>query len=80
MSEYLTEEKMNALLVNVKELRKGHKLNEYARAPYLVIVDGKFHWIKTIPSLKKLLSYCVFPKMFRVFRNADKGITINLDA
>lgn len=76
---YLTPDETEALLMKVKDLRKGHQLSQFAKAPYLVIADGKFHWIKSSRGLRKMIGQCMFPQMYRVFRNADKGVTINLD-
>ncbi len=78
-NRYLNDAAMNDLLVRVQELRKGHDLHPGAKAPYVVIVDGEYNWIKTLPLLRKFLHSCVFPCNPDVFRNRDKGVTINLD-
>ena len=75
---YLTESQMENLMTQVRELRKGHKL-QGSRKPYTVIVDGGHHYFSTTTSLSKFLSCCVVPENFRTFRNFDKGVTINLD-
>jgi hypothetical protein len=75
---YLTESQMENLMTECRNLRKGHKLS-LGRRPYTVIVDGEHYHFSTTASLRKFLSCCVFPEDFRTFRNADKGVTINLD-
>lgn len=76
---FLTDEQLDALMLRVKEERKGHKLHESAPAPYVVFVDGEVYQVKTLPALKKLLRVCHFPGAFDLFRNYDKGVTIDLD-
>jgi hypothetical protein len=75
---YLTSDQMDKLIYDCKELRKGHKLIGN-RKNFTVIVDEEHHEIATEKALRNFLSVCVFPKNFRFFRNADKGVTINLD-
>jgi hypothetical protein len=75
---YLTESQMENLITECRNLRKGHKLQD-GRRPYTVIVDGEHHYFSTTTTLRKFLSCCVLPENFRIFRNADKGVTINLD-
>jgi len=79
MSTYLMEAEMNSLMEQVRFLRKGHKLHPGAKAPYLVKVDDAWYDFKQVRTLRKFLEQCTFPEAYRVFRNADKGITINLD-
>jgi hypothetical protein len=75
---YLTESQMENLMTQVRELRKGHKLQGDSK-PYTVIVDDEHHHFSTTTTLRKFLSCCVFPDNFRTFRNFYKGVTINLD-
>jgi len=76
---YLTESQMTALIDQCRAIRKGYILNP-ARKPYTVIVDGKHYGFATTTALRKFLESCTVPENYRVFRNADKGATINLDA
>lgn len=78
IATYLTKSEMQSLMIKCRALRSGHKLAVGANR-YTVIVDGKYHNFNTTTSLGKFLSSCLFPKNFRVFRNFDKGVTINLD-
>lgn len=75
---YLTEGQMENLMTECRDLRKGHKL-QGNRKPYTVIVDGEHHCFSAVTSLRKFLADCVFPENFCTFRNADKGVTIDLD-
>jgi hypothetical protein len=79
LPDYLTDEAMTALMEKIKMLRKGQPLHPGAKAPYLAVVDNEYHWFKTIPSLRKFLEKCFFPPAYRVFRNFDKGVTVDLD-
>ena len=79
MNTYLSPPQMDMLLDRVQDLRKGHTLHPGAKAPYLVRVDGEWHNFKTIKSLRKFLEHCTFPHAYRVFRNFDKGVTIDID-
>lgn len=80
MDTYLTEEAMTALLAKATSLRKGHVLNPNSDGAYQVFVDGGRRWFKTLPALKAFLEGCTFPKEYRVFRNFDKGVTVDLDS
>jgi|LakMenEpi03Aug12_release.lakeMendotaPanAssembly.Ray.scaffolds.fasta_scaffold05728_20 hypothetical protein len=75
---YLTEPQMDQLIIQVQRLRKGHKLNSL-RKRYTVIVDDAHHYFRSTTTLRKFLNSCVFPENFRIFRNFDKGVSINLD-
>lgn len=79
MLKYLTPEAMVALIGKAKSLRRGHKLDPHADATYKVLVDGEWHGFKTLPSLQRFLEACLFPDNYRVFRNFDKGVTVDLD-
>lgn len=78
-NRFLTGEQQATLVDNCRKLRIGHKLHAGAKAPYLVIVDGSYHWIRSVASLAKFLSGCTIPLQVQWFRNFDKGVTINLD-
>jgi hypothetical protein len=78
IATYLTESQMDELMIQVRELRKGHKIVGN-RKPYTVIVDDEHHHFSTTTTLRKFISCCTFPENFRTFRNFDKGVTINLD-
>ena len=51
--------------------RKGHR--------YTVYCDGKCYPAKDKRALRKIVD-CTYSKRPEVFRNADKGVTINFDA
>jgi hypothetical protein len=48
-------------------------------APYTLIVDGKTKRYWSLPALDKVLKSISSEKP-RIFKNADKGITINFDS
>ncbi len=45
---------------------------------FWVVADGIGRGVKTMPSLEKIVSV-IFSERPHVFRNADKGITIDFD-
>ena len=69
---------MEKLMTECKALRKNQALQKHCK-PYTVIVDCDYHYFSTITTLKGFLCDCTFPENFRTFRNAYKGVTINLD-
>lgn len=75
---YLTEIQMSALINEAKSIRKGHKLHP-SRKPYTVIVDGQHYPFASTVSLHRFLNDCSMPEKINMFRNSDKGVTINLD-
>jgi hypothetical protein len=75
---YLTETQMDSLIQRCRDLRKGHKLHPLRKA-FTVIADGQHIEIVTTTRLRKFLSFFMFPEEYKVFRNFDKGVTINLD-
>jgi hypothetical protein len=77
-TNYLTETQMDSLIQQCRDLRKGHKLHPLRKA-FTVIVDDQHVEIATTTRLRKFLSCVMFPQKYRVFRNMDKGVTINLE-
>lgn len=74
----LDEAELNRLVKVCKAVRQGHKLAIGAPLAYLR-VDGETICIKTFAGIRRELSKCYFKREnFRLFRNADKGITIEL--
>lgn len=76
---YPTESQLEEICATARSLRRGHKL-QGNRKPYTVIVDDEHHYFSTTTTLLKFLSGCFIPQDLRIFRNFDKGVTINLDA
>ena len=77
---YLTEGELDRLIAKAKELRKGHKLNPLALHRFLVYVDGECFGLNRYDSLRTLISTCIVSRAdFRMFRNADKGVTVLLE-
>ena len=75
---HLTDTQMDNLITSAKALRAGHKLDAGWPA-YLVMVDGGMHKFRDIGALRRFLSDCYISPDTKAFRNAYKGVTINLD-
>jgi hypothetical protein len=73
MQRYLTSQEMDALIdhINSLDTNKWRYISIY--------VDGEWHLKKSLNSVCNFLSACIFPRTFRVFRNASGGVTIDLD-
>jgi len=75
---HLTDSQMDNLITSAKALRVGHKLAAEWPA-YLVIVDGGMHKFRDVRTLRNFLADCYISPDVKAFRNAYKGVTINLD-
>ena len=75
---YFTETEINEIITQCAEKVKGYKRNSY-RKKYTVFVDGRMFEIGRDSRLRTFLSDCIRPKNIRVFRNLDRGATIDLD-
>lgn len=73
MLRYLTSQEMGALIDHINALNtdKGRSFSIY--------VDGGWHLKKSLNSLRNFLGSCIFPKTFKVFRNAAGGVTVDID-
>jgi hypothetical protein len=79
-TRYLEEAELDHLVLEAKLLRKGRKLAAFTKAPYLVIVDGEYLWLRDVRALRRTLSSCYLNWTGVVpFRNYDNGVTFNLD-
>jgi hypothetical protein len=79
-TSYLNECELDRLISKAKEIRKGHKLNPLALHRFLVYVDGECFGLNRYDSLRALISTCLVSRAdFRMFRNADKGVTVLLE-
>jgi len=78
-AKYLDAPELETLIAMAKGLRKGQKLNPHAKAQFVILVDGGYIFCKTEKTLRKELASCLFPPIFRTFRNADKGVSIDLN-
>lgn len=77
-NSYFTPNEITDIIKTCNEICKGHK-RAACRKKYTVIVDGECHAIATTSSLRRFLNDCVWGESFRIFRNFDKGATIDLD-
>jgi len=76
---YLTTEEIEWIITKSKELTKGHKRDKGTPMIW-VRVDGESHNVNSFHALKTLIGCCYIKRSeLEMFRNFNKGITINLD-
>jgi hypothetical protein len=76
-NNYFTETEIDEVIALCAEKVKGHKRHA-GRKKYTVFVDGGVFEIGRDRGLREFLALCIRPKNIRVFRNFDKGATIDL--
>ena len=76
---YLTTDEIEWIITKSKELIKGYKRDKGTPMIW-VRVDGESHNVNSYHVLKSLVGCCYINRAdFEMFRNFNKGITINLD-
>lgn len=76
---YLSEEEIEWIIEQSKQLRKGHK-RDLGSSWFTVRIDGQSIRINKTHELKSLLGTCyIYRKNVEIFRNYMKSITIKLD-
>ena len=76
---YLSTDEIEWVIAKAKDLTKGHKRDKGAPMIW-VRVDGESHNVNSFHALKSLIGVCYIKRSeFEMFRNFNKGITINLD-
>lgn len=76
---YLSEEEIEWIIEQSKQLRKGHK-RDLGSSWFTVRIDGESIRINKTHELKSLLGTCyIYRKNVEIFRNYMKSITIKLD-
>lgn len=76
---YLTIEEIEWIIGKCKELTKGHK-RAIGTPMIWVRVDEESYNVNSYHVLRSLIGCCYIKRSeFEMFRNFDKGITINLD-
>jgi hypothetical protein len=76
---YLTTEEIEWIIAKSKELTKGRKRDKGTPMIW-VRVDGESYNVNSFHALKSLIGTCYIKRSeFEMFRNFNKGITINLD-
>ena len=76
---FFTFDELEEIETVVNLLRKGVKRHKDSD-PFVVFIDDEMTVFKTFPSFRKFISSCRVDRLhFQIFRNIDKGITIDFD-